>query len=166
MTVTGPAYCEVSDVIDAMTSYNAAGTPAEIDPAIVQLAIVQASSKVSSWTSEVWPTDTVPSFVQSLTVNIAAYYATLSYRKNKPLEANDPILLRYNDAMADLKAINTGQINPDPYNPVTPGSGSRGTVRNTIPKVFTGYDSNTHVSRGGYTTPNRYPDDLPWLNRF
>lgn len=180
MAFTGPTYCEVSDVITAMTSFNAAGTPSEIDPSIVQLAIVQASAKVSSWTSNIWGFDNtgkvipVPYFVQSLTINIAAYYATLSYRKNKPLEANDPILLRYNDAIADLKAIQTGQLSPSPNDPSNGSSGSgaapggygRGAIRNTLPKIFTGRDSNTHVGRG-IVEPDTYPDAgslTPWTD--
>ena len=179
MTISGPSYCEVSDVINAMTSYNAAGTPAEIDQSIVQQAITQASAKVSSWTSQVWGYDgsgntiPVPDLVTSITINIAAYYATLSYRKNKPLEANDPVVMRYQDAMADLNAIQTGQISPSPYDPSNGSSGSgdspgygRGAVRNTIPKIFVGRDSNTHISRGGNVTPNEWPDanfSAPWM---
>lgn len=148
MALTGQSYCEVSDVINAMTSYNAAGTPAEIDPSIVQQAITQASAKVSGWTGSVWGIDSsgnvvpVPSLVQSITINIAAYYATLAYRKNKPLEANDPVLLRYQDAMTDLNAIQTGQISPSPYDPSNGEDYESGHVRNTIPKVFDGDDYN------------------------
>jgi phage gp36-like protein len=177
---TGPTYCEVEDVISAMTSYNSTGTPGEISADIVQLAIEQASAKVSSYTNNIWGWNSegpipVPYVISSITINIAAYYATLSYRKNKPLQENDPVILRYNDAIADLKAIQTGQIQPDPNDPSNGQSGSgsssgysRGAVRNTIPRVFTGRDSNTHISNTGTVTPDSYPsgtDRAPWLDK-
>jgi phage gp36-like protein len=163
-----------------MTSYNTTGTPGEISADIVQLAIEQASAKVSSWTNNIWGWDStgqiaVPYVISSITINIAAYFATLSYRKNKPLQDNDPVILRYNDAMADLKAIQTGQIQPDPNDPSNGQSGSgssagysRGSVRNTIPLIFTGKDSNSHISRTGHVTPDSYPsgtERAPWLDR-
>lgn len=171
MTFAGPQYCQVSDVITAMTSYNAAGTPGEISASIVTLAIQQASAKVSAWTLNSWGIDSsgatipVPDMIQSLTINIAAYYATLSYRKNKPLEANDPILVRYNDACTDLKAIQTGQISPNPVPPNDPIYAA-GVIRNVRPPIFTGRDSNTHVERGRIT-PSSYPTPgslTPWDN--
>jgi phage gp36-like protein len=167
-----------------MTSYNAAGTPAEIDSTIVQLAITQASAKVSAWTNEVWGMDaegntvSIPFLVQSITINIAAYYATLSYRKNKPLVADDPIILRYNDAIADLKAIQTGAIDANPYDPsnglsgaggAAGSSGNHGAVRNTVARTFTGRDSNTHIDHRGVIAPDTYPDAwgaAPWLSEY
>lgn len=169
MTFAGPQYCQVSDVITAMTSFNAAGTPGEISANIVTLAIQQASAKVSAWTLNSWGIDSggnvvpIPDMIQSLTINIAAYYATLSYRKNKPLEANDPILVRYNDACADLKAIQTGQISPDPVPPNDPIYAA-GVIRNVRPVIFTHRDSNTRVERGR-VVPNNWPDAgsiTPW----
>src|SRR5580704_226502 len=111
MSMVGPAYCSVSDVITAVTSFNYGGTPGDISTPIVQAAVYQASAKVSAWSGQDWGTDSsgnvaaIPDIIQSITINIATYYATLSYRKNKPMEVNDPVLLRYNDALADLKAI-------------------------------------------------------------
>lgn len=163
MALTGQAYCDVSDVINAMTSFNAAGTPAEIDPAIVQQAITQASAKVSSWSGMVWGVGSggaivpVPALIQSITVNIAAYFATLSYRKNKPLEANDPVLLRYQDAMSDLQAIQNGQINPDPYDPSNGSGSERGRVRNTVAKTFSGEDYNADVWSDGRLRVRQIP---------
>lgn len=171
MSMAGPAYCSVSDVITAMTSYNAAGTPGEISSTIVTLAVNQASAKVSSWTFQEWGTDQsgnavpVPDIIQSITINIAAYYATLSYRKNKPLENNDPVVLRYNDAITELKAIQQGQINPDPNAP-NEMFNAPGTIRNVRPRIFTPQDSGTTIERGR-VEPSTYPSagslNPPWL---
>lgn len=164
MAFTATTYCQADDVINAMTSNNAAGTPAEINPAVVQLAITQASSKVSAWTSNTWGIDgkgnavPVPPIIQSITINVAAYYATLSYRKNKPLETNDPVLLRYQDAVSDLTAIMNNQITPDPDIPGQPTYG-RGAIRNTIPRTFTGYDTATRVGLDGRLRVQDYDYD-------
>ena len=149
----GATYCQVSDVITALTSFNAQGTPADIAPAIVQMAINQASAKVSSWTSQQWAVDAsgnqvnAPDMIVSLTIDIATYYATLSYRKNKPLAPNDPVLLRYNDACTDLKAIQEGEIDPNPE-PLNEPISSPGHTVNVNPPTFTPADSNTTLRRG------------------
>lgn len=166
MTMSGPAYCLVADVVQILTSFNFGGTPGDIDPSIVQAAIGQASAKVSAWTGQDWGTDNAgntvaaPDIIQSITLNIAAYYATLSYRKNKPLENNDPVLLRYQDAVADLKAIQEGMINPNPVTPNKP-SGSPGRRINTNPATFTPYDSGTVLESGRVI-----PDQWPGYGRF
>lgn len=161
MSMSGPAYCAPADVITLVTSYNAGGTFGDIATEIVQTAIYQASAKVSAWTNQSWGTNaqgqTVapPDIIQSITLDIAAYYATLSYRKNKPIEANDPVLLRYNDAIADLKAIQEGQIDPNPQTPNLPVS-RPGRVVNVTPPTFTPHDSGTTLERGR-VTPESYP---------
>jgi|ERR1700722_2006279 len=162
MTFSGTAYCAVSDVITAVTSFNYGGTPGDINTAIVQAAVDQATAKVSAWTGIDWAVDqygntlVVPDIIQSITINIATYYATLSYRKNKPMEANDPVLLRYNDALSDLKAIQEGQITPDPVANGAPIYNS-GRVINTQLRTFTLHDSNTRIERGHISSEN-YPD--------
>lgn len=153
MTMTGPAYCQVTDVVTILTSFNYGGTAGDISTDIVQVAVYQASSKVSAWTGQDWGTDAsgntvpVPDIIQSITLNIAAYYATLSYVKNKPLTANDPVLLRYNDAVADLKAIQEGMITPNPV-AVNEPINAPGRVINVNPPSFTPYDSGTTLRRG------------------
>lgn len=161
MAMTGPAYCEVADVILIMTSFNSAGTPGDIATNIVQLAIYQASADVSSWTSQDWGTNSagqsiaVPDMVQSITLNIAAYYATLSYRKNKPLDSSDPVVLRYNMAMANLKAIQEGMIDPSPE-PLNAPISAPGHVVNTNRPTFTLYDSGTTI-RNGHIEAEEFP---------
>jgi Protein of unknown function (DUF1320) len=162
MSMAGPAYCTVADTVTLVTAFNSGGTFGDINTAIVQLAIGQASAEVSAWTGQIWGTDetgasvAVPDLIQSITLNIAAYYATLSYRKNKPVEDNDPVLLRYNSAMANLKAIQEGEIDANPVTPNKPVS-SPGRVINTNPPTFTPYDSGTTLEPDGRVRPETYP---------
>ena len=169
MTFSGTAYCTVQDVITAVTSFNFGGTPGDINSDIVQAAVDQATAKVSAWTGLNWAIDqqgntlVVPDIIQSITINVATYYATLSYRKNKPLEANDPVLLRYNDALADLKAIQEGLITPNPVANGAPIYAS-GRVYNTQFRTFTLQDSGTHLE-SGHVEAAGYPypiNDTPW----
>lgn len=51
-----------------------------------------------------------PTVLANVSRDIAAYLATLAFRKNKDLTAMDPVYLRYSDAMAWLKAVGLGQI--------------------------------------------------------
>lgn len=152
-TFNGATYCQVSDVITALTSFNSSGTPGDISSDIIQLAIDQASARVSSWTGQQWNVDgsgnviEPPDMIASLTLDIATYYATLSYRKNKPMAPEDPVLLRYQNAMADLKSIQEGMIDPSPQQPNMPIS-APGRVINTNPPSFTPYDSGTTLRRG------------------
>lgn len=41
--------------------------------------------------------------------DIAAYYASLVFRRNQPMEANDPMQLRFNIAMVALAAVRDGK---------------------------------------------------------
>lgn len=170
MTMAGPAYCAVADVITALTSYNSTGTSSDISSDVITLAINQASARVSAWTGRDWGTDAsgasvaVPDMIQSITVDIAVYYSSLSYWKNKSPDANNPVLLRYNAAMSDLKAIQEGQITPNPV-PLDTQINGAGHVVNTIPGIFTGRDSNTTMDRG-HVEAQSYPapGTLPWLS--
>lgn len=153
MTMTGPMYCDTSDVVALVTSFNYGGTPGDIDPLQVEIAIRQASAKVSSWTEQAWGKDNagktvpVPDIIQSITMNIAVYYATLTYRKNAPMNVADPVVLRYQDALNDLKAIANAEIDPNPVTPDQPYQ-TPGIVRNTNYPTFTLYDSGTRLVNG------------------
>lgn len=64
-----------------------------------------------------------PDPVRGLTRNIAAYLATLTFRKNKDLPEDDPIRLRYRMTMEILGSIRGSvSILPDVFEPVTSGS--------------------------------------------
>lgn len=104
---------------------NIVGTAAELDTDQLNSAIGEAADKVNSYAGAVYDDVNVPGLVKALTLALAAYYATLTYRKNKPLDQFDPIYLRYQDAVATLKDIRSGLINISPpantTDPVTQG---------------------------------------------
>jgi hypothetical protein len=119
---------------------------------LLNSACLRASAKISSSIGQIYGTDSsgatipVPEVIQQLTLSVAAYFATLSYRKNKPLDARDPVQLLYNDALLDLASIQKGANDPDPQ-PVSVGA-ARGKVINTVPPALTPYDSGTVLTRG------------------
>lgn len=60
--------------------------------------------------------DPPPALAKSLTIDVAAYLSTLTYRQSKSLEVDDPVRLRYQRALDMLKDISSGVIDL----PVTP----------------------------------------------
>lgn len=61
----------------------------------------------------------VPPIVKSITMNIAAYLATLTFRRTLDMTDQDPVSLRYARAEANLTAIVKGQMDL-PVSPPTP----------------------------------------------
>lgn len=54
-------------------------------------------------------TGTVPSLVVSLTRDIAAYLATLTFRRGDPVPSGDPVALRYDRALKLLADLSSGK---------------------------------------------------------
>lgn len=162
MPLSGTAYCTAADVNLALTGLNSQGTPVDMSATIVQQAIEQASARVSAWTDQIWGFDgggnviAVPDIIISLTIDLACYYSTLSYRKNKPLETTDPVVLRYNAALIDLKAIQEGEINPSPVQLNQPVS-APGLPINTVAPTLTPEDAGCHLSKTGRIEPQQFP---------
>jgi phage gp36-like protein len=85
-----------------------------LDPAQLGQAILDAQNLVDGTTGTSYDDTDVPALIISLTAHIAAYYATMIYRKNVELAPRDPTVLRYQDAMTTLQGIAAGTINPRP----------------------------------------------------
>lgn len=66
---------------------------------------------------ETWVFMVAPSPVRGWTRDVAAYLATLTFRKGKDLEERDPIQLRYDATMRDLVAVRDGKIDLQLPNP-------------------------------------------------
>lgn len=146
---------------------------AELSDGQLADAIAEASTRVDvylagRYTTPVAPVDpnvtplTYPGPVAVWTRDIALYFATLTFLRGAPLEANDPVNLRYTAAMTDLAAARDGKLSlPLPAADVTPGSGFVGAVANGYVGLFDGSDAGYHrgaVSPGSYTNP-----PYPWL---
>jgi phage gp36-like protein len=149
-------YCTPADIKTNVAGTDAGtGTCAQLPDEQLTAAITQASTKVSAYigtdyeTDAATPTVTVPPLVVTLTIQLATFYATLTYRKGKDLSAFDPVYLAYQDAMRTLQDIISGLVEIDPTPPGDPPPAA-GHVVQTIPAIFRHSDSGTMPDgRGG-----------------
>jgi phage gp36-like protein len=149
-------YCTPADIRENVGGTDSGtGTCAQLTDEQLTEAIGRASSKVSAYAGTTFEPDAsvpdvvVPDLIASLTVSIATYYATLTYRKSKDLSQWDPVVLGYQDALQTLKDIASGTIQVTPPDPGEPASTAARVVQ-TIPSIFTYEDSGTRpTGRGG-----------------
>ena len=149
-------YCLPSDVRANVAGTDAGtGTCAQLSDQQLNAAIQQASAKVSAYVGTSYtvdaadPTVTVPDLVFTIAVQLATFYATLTYRKGKDLSQYDPVVLGAAEANRTLQDIVTGKIEVSPSAPADPVD-KPGYTRNTIPRIFTWADSGTEPNgRGG-----------------
>src|SRR5450755_745030 len=149
-------YCTPSDIRDNVAGTDAGtGTCAQLTDAQLAEAIGRASSKVSAYAGMTFEIDaetpvvTVPALIATVTVQIATFYATLTYRKGKDLSAFDPVYLGYLDAQKTLTDTATGKIQLTPPDPGEP-SAAQARVVNSLPRIFTYQDSGVvPTGRGG-----------------
>lgn len=94
-------------------------TAADLPDVGIQDAVDQASSEVDTFLSGPYdPTDDIPDVIRFWTRDIAAYYATLTWRKGMDLTPQDPVQLRYNTAITRLQSVSEGQLDiPSPTAP-------------------------------------------------
>ena len=125
------------------------GTAAQLSDAQLTLALQAASNRVSVFAGNVYdsssPQAVPPDIFHDLTLDLAAFWANVTYLKHKAMGSDDPIRLRYNDAQAVLNDVRDGKLRLDV---VTPGGVGQetGHVVNPLPPIFTGDDSNTAVN--------------------
>lgn len=165
-------YCGAVDVRRALTGSAQAGGPnsgqpptntaADLDDTTLQDSIEEASSTVDAYIDGpyVVGTDDIPKMVIFWTRDIAAYLATLVWRKAKPPATNDPVVLRYNHAMAMLQGVAEGTITL-----VGPANvEDQPTIVNLFPRgLFNQSDFNLHGSgEGSDSWPLLYHDGALW----
>lgn len=125
------------------------GTAAQLTDAQLTLALTAASNRVSVYAGNVYdsssPQAVPPDIFHDLTLDLAAFWATVTYRKSKALAPDDPVRLRYNDAQQILNNVRDGKLRLDVQIPGDVGQ-EVGVVINNIPNVFTGDDSNTTIN--------------------
>ncbi|HEX3959939.1 MAG TPA: phage protein Gp36 family protein [Trebonia sp.] len=149
-------YCLPADIRSNVAGTDAGtGTCAMLEDYQLSAAIAQASSKVSAYVGTSFvidaadPVANVPDLVKTCTIQIATFYATLTYRKGKDLSQYDPVVLGYNDAISTLKDVVAGNIEIAPTAPADP-TDKPGHVVQTIPSIFGYSDSGTVPNgRGG-----------------
>jgi phage gp36-like protein len=91
---------------------NLPGTAAALADADLTSAIDQAQAEVDGRLAVRFTTPFVdpPQLVVDITADIAAYVATLVYRRGEPIAAGEPILLRYQRAQALLSQAAAGTL--------------------------------------------------------
>lgn len=109
------AYCGADDVRNVLARdiTKAAGTGATLlDVDVIDYHIGAAQAEVDGRLAGRYlvPFTTVPALVKVLTVDVAAYLATLTYRQSKDLAIDDPVRLRYQRALDMLKELATGTM--------------------------------------------------------
>lgn len=121
-------YSTVKDVRSALTPGGAgtdASTAASLDDALIIEQINEADSIVDQHVTQYLPIPTeevsvgtpeapavqavAKSPVRYWSRNIAAWLATLTFKRNKDVTADDPVRLRYNMTMAQLIAVRDGK---------------------------------------------------------
>lgn len=90
------------------------GTAGELDDQQLQVHIQTAQDLVDAYTGVAFLDWNVPGVLKDLTIKLAVFYATLSYRKGKALEAMHPVYLGYQDAQRTLTDIKSGILNFEP----------------------------------------------------
>jgi len=125
------------------------GTASQLTDAQLTLALTAASNRVSVYAGNVYdgssPQATPPDIFHDLTLDLAAFWATVTYRKSKALAPDDPVRLRYNDAQQILNNVRDGKLRLDVQIPGDVGQ-EVGVIINNIPNIFTPDDSNTTIN--------------------
>lgn len=89
-------------------------TAAAMDDPAIQVAIAEAADEVDAALSQRYtvPFDAaaMPSLIVSVARDIAAYLASLTFRRGDPLPAGDPVQLRYARAKKILDSLANGSM--------------------------------------------------------
>lgn len=113
----GTAYTSVGAVRSALAPDGqqgpTGGTAASLPDHQLQNAIIEAANEINARISSRYALPLsvpIPQIVESLNRDIAAYMATLTYRRNKALADDDPVSLRYQRAQKLLDGIGSGKV--------------------------------------------------------
>jgi phage gp36-like protein len=147
---SGTLYATVDDLRQVMSGTDGGtGTAAQLTDQQLELALYSASNRVSVYAGNVYdgstPEATPPAILHDLTLDLARFWAAVTYLKWKAIEPTNPVYIAYQNAMTMLNAVRSGTILLDPA--PAPGIGEEtGVIINRIPPVFTGHDSSTGVN--------------------
>lgn len=110
-------YATVEDVRLALVAGGVttdASTAASLSDADIADSLREAGSFVETYVASrfTWDRTATPAIdpIRWLTRDVAAYLATLTYRRGKDLAETDPIARRYNHALRTLVDISTGKV--------------------------------------------------------
>jgi phage gp36-like protein len=146
---SGTLYASVADLRNVMSGTDSGtGTAAQLTDAQLELALYSASNRVSVYAGNVFdgstPEANPPAILHDLTLDLARFWAAVTYLKWKSVETTSPIYIAYQNATQMLNDVRDGKILLDPA--PAPGIGDEtGVIINRVPPVFTGRDSNTRI---------------------
>jgi hypothetical protein len=145
------------------------GTCAELDDEQLQTHLQRAEDLVNGYTDVRFSSGNVPGIVKDLEISLAAFYATLAYRKGKELSETHPVYLAYQDAQTTLKGIKAGSVNFE-----TPTLDTDVSPQRRRPKVNNAWRNNAemfgmeefgiHVTSGSANEGYRVTDDPDLAN--
>lgn len=150
-------------------------TAADLSDEQLQVAIDQAGQTIDAYIGNYYATPVAateadpavyPEPIKTWSVNIAAYLATLTYRRSKDLSQQDPVALRYGLTMQQLNGVNSGKLTL----PIPPNTGDSAT--SAVGRPVNSYSGNLFDARdfdlrpGGSwpwepPLPGRYPGGIP-----
>jgi len=152
------AYLDAAALRDVLGgTENLAGTAASLSDDDLTSAIDQAQAEVDGRLAVRYetPMTNPPQLVIDLTADIAAYIATLVYRRGEPIVPGEPILLRYQRAEALLAQAAAGTLTL-PTDTTTPTADGSPTVVNPIDgDLWCAADFGLAPAQG-------WPGSLPW----
>lgn len=154
-------YADVADLQSILSSTDSGvGSPAELSPTQLTLALQAATNRVSVYFGNVMDSSSAqadpPPIFHDLTLDLAAFYAWRIYLKGKAIPQDHPAYIAYKDAITTLTDARDGVLRLDPV--VAGGIGEEvGVVINRIPNIFTGEDSNTRIDPGTGTLESDTP---------
>jgi phage gp36-like protein len=166
-------YASVADLKSVLQGTdNGTGTAAQLTDAQLTLALQAASNRISVYAGNVYdsssPQAVPPDIFHDLALDLAAFWATKTYMKNKVIATDHPVFIAYANAQTILNNVRDGKLRLD-VQVVGGGPGSEtGLVLNRIPPIFNGDDSNTRVGQSGFLEsdvplgPNWAPRGLDW----
>jgi phage gp36-like protein len=135
-------YVTPTDIRNALASTsNLPGSAAVLQDADLNDAISEAQSEVDGKLANRYgpllpfAAGSVPTLVVNITRDIAAYLATLTYRRGNPIQPGDPVQLRYTQAEKKLDAIAAGTIElptPDGATGTQEAANPTGVVANPV----------------------------------
>jgi phage gp36-like protein len=145
---SGTLYASLADLRNVMSGTDeGTGTAAQLTDEQLTLALYAASNRVSVYAGSSYdgssPAAQPPPILHDLALDLAVFWAYKTYLKYKAIEPASPIYLAYVNAIGILQDVRAGKILLDPAAAPGIAANESGTVINTIPRVFTGRDSNT-----------------------
>lgn len=152
-------YAQVADLVQVLEGTDGGtGTPARLTEAQLTYALNAASSRVSVYFGTIMdssnPQAIPPDIFQSITLDLACFYAWRMYLKGKAIPNDHPAFIAYKDAVQLLNDVRDGKIRLDPADAGGVNQ-ETGVVINRIPNIFNGNNSNTRLDiMSGFLEPD------------